>query len=122
MFGRRAFAVAATLIVAVLASSANSAEKSDWDGVWLGDFGNNSGISITVAHDRVTKYSYRGQPLDVAYNKLADDTLSFGDGYNYAMSLKRTGGNTAKATYHGHHGFVTASLKRQPAFVSISPH
>jgi hypothetical protein len=122
MFGRRVFAVAATLTVAVLASSAYSAEKTDWNGVWIGDFGNNSRISVTVLDNRVTKYSYRGQPLDVGYNKLADDTLSFGDGYNYAMSLKRTGGNTAKATYHGRHGFVTASLKRQPALVSISSH
>jgi hypothetical protein len=120
MIGRRAFPVAATLIFAVLASSANSAEKSGWNGVWIGDFGHSSHISITVAHDRVTRYSYRGQPLDVAYVKVADNVLAFGDSYNYAMSLKRTGDNTALATYHGRHGFVTASLKRQAALVSTS--
>jgi hypothetical protein len=122
MIDRRAFCIAAILTCGLSASSANSAEKAGWDGTWVGDFGKTSRISITVAHNKVTGYSYRGEPLDVSYDKIADDKLSFGDGYNYAMSLKRTGDNTATATYHGRHGFAAAALRRQPALVSNVSH
>jgi hypothetical protein len=110
MIGRRLSFIVAMV---ALASSAPASENLAWNGVWTGTFGNASKISVTIAGKKVTNYSYRGARLDVSYNDFADDTLSFGDGNNYAMSLKRTGADTANATYHGRHGFAVAPLKRQ---------
>jgi hypothetical protein len=101
------------LSLIAIAGSARAAEKSPWNGVWIGTLGNSSQISVTIADDKVTAYSYRGAKLDVAYSKPGADTFAFGDGSNYSMFLKRTGDAAAKATYHGRHGFAAANLAKQ---------
>lgn len=113
MLGRRVGPFLTMFAFAVCADPAFAIEKYGWNGVWTGLLGDTSKISVTIADNKVTNYSYRGAHLNVSYNKIADDTLSFGDGANYAMSLKKTGDGTAKATYHGRHGFVAAALTKQ---------
>jgi hypothetical protein len=112
MTGRILGFVAAMLALTVCVHAAPAGEKSVWDGVWTGNFGNGSKISVTVADNKVTNYSYRGAPLKVSYNRIADGALSFGDRENYTMSLKRTGDGAAKATYFGRHGVIAASLSK----------
>jgi hypothetical protein len=94
-------------------SSATAAQKSLWNGVWIGTLGDSSKISVTIADDKVTDYSYRGAQLGVAYSKPGGSTFAFGDGANYSMLLKRAGDGAIKATYHGRHGFVAATLTKQ---------
>jgi len=112
MIGHRAGALFC-VVALVAASSATAAEKSAWNGVWVGTLGHSSKISVTIADDKVMAYSYRGAKVGVAYSKPKADTIAFGDGANYSMLLKRTGDSAAKGTYHGRHGFITANLTKQ---------
>jgi hypothetical protein len=57
MTGRILGFVAAMLALTVCVHAAPAAEKSVWDGVWTGNFGNGSKISVTVADNKVTNYS-----------------------------------------------------------------
>ena len=110
MTGRYALSAIALLAVA---NQAQAAEASPWNGVWVGALGNSSKISVTIVDNKAVDYSYRGANLAVAYSKISFDTFSFGDGVNYSMLLKRTDDRQAKATYHGRHGLIAASLVKQ---------
>jgi hypothetical protein len=112
MTGRFLGFVAVMLALSVSVHAAPVAKKSVWDGVWTGTFGNGSKISVTVADNKVTNYLYRGAPLKVSYNNIADGALSFGDRDNYRMSLRKTGDGAAKVTYYGRHGVIAASLSK----------
>jgi hypothetical protein len=94
-------------------SAAHSEEKSPWDGVWIGSFGSRAPISITISHDKVATYVYRGATLPIAYSRIGAGVVKFGDRQNYAVSLSRVGADAAKAVYHGRNGYASATLKRQ---------
>jgi hypothetical protein len=102
-------------VIALLlaAGPTSAAEKSPWNGVWTGTLGKSSKISVTIAGDKVMAYAYRGARLGVSYSKPGAETFAFGDGANYSMILKRIGDGSAKATYHGRHGFVVATMTKQ---------
>lgn len=113
MIGRRVRGILGVTAFLTVAYSASAAEKSPWNGIWVGTLGNSSKISVTIADNKVTSYSYRGANLGVAYSKPSTDTFAFGDGANYSMQLKRTGDGAAKATYYGRHGLVVANMTKQ---------
>ena len=113
MQGRRMFFVLSIMALAACAYAAPAQEKSPWDGVWTGTLGGSSKIAMTIAGNQVTAYLYRGAQIPVSYNKVAGDSVSFGDRDNYSVSIKRIGEGHAKATYHGRHGDIAASLTRQ---------
>jgi hypothetical protein len=113
MLGRRTFSFAAILAVVAFAHTAYAAEKSEWDGVWSGTLPNTRKVSVTILDNRVTKYSYDGAKLNVAFNQTTGDTLLFGDRSNYSMALTKTGKAAAKAIYHGRHGYIATLLTRQ---------
>jgi hypothetical protein len=113
MLGRRMFSFAAMLAVVAFAPTAYAAEKTEWDGVWSGTLANARKVSVTIADNRVTKYSYDGAKLNVAFNQPSGDTFLFGDRSNYSMALTKTGKAAAKAIYHGRHGYVATLLTRE---------
>src|SRR5579872_1965674 len=86
-------------------NTACAADGLGWNGVWAGTLGKSAKISVIVADNKVKSYRYDGALLGITYNIVNDGTLSFGDGRNYSMTLKRAGEGAAKGTYHGHHGF-----------------
>jgi hypothetical protein len=104
--------VSAGLVTSFTAVS-SGADNSGWNGVWAGELGTHSKVSLTVVNDRVKNYQYGGAPVQVSYNKVAGTTLSFGDHDNYNITLKLVGAGVANGTYHGRHGFVAVSLKKQ---------
>jgi hypothetical protein len=113
MLGRRTLQVVGIIALCVSSYPAAASDASPWNGVWTGTFGKSSKISVTIADNKATGYSYRGAKLDVAYSKAGKDTFSFGDAANYSMLLKRTSDGAVRATYHGRHGFIAADLVRQ---------
>src|SRR5262245_56543979 len=113
MIGRLKGGALGLFVLLTAVDAVPAAEKSPWNGIWVGTLGNSSKISVTIADDKVTAYSYRGANIGVAYSKPDANTFTFGDGANYSMLLKRTGDGAAKATYHGRHGFVVAKMTKQ---------
>ncbi len=113
MIGRRARVILGLVALLAAADAAPAAEKSPWNGIWVGTLGSSSKISVTISNDKVAAYSYRGANVGIAYSKPGVDTFTFGDGANYSMLLKRTADGAAKATYHGRHGFVVAKMTKQ---------
>ena len=75
--------------------------------------GNFSKISLTIADDKVTAYSYRGAKLGAASSKPAAETSAFGDGTNYSIVLKRVGDRAPNGTYRSRHGVAAAKLTRE---------
>jgi hypothetical protein len=112
MISRALLTLSAFALVAT-AGVADSAEKSPWDGVWIGSFGASAPISVTVSHDQVTAYLYRGATLPISYSRVSPGVVKFGDGENYGVSLTRVGAEAVKAVYHGRNGYASAMLKRQ---------
>jgi hypothetical protein len=104
-------AIALTILVPIEAGRAE--QTSPWDGTWTGSFGKRSAISITIAQNKVVNYSFRGAPIAIAYDKLTDSSVSFGDRDHYNMVMTKTGDARALAKYHGHMGFATAALTKR---------
>lgn len=113
MLDHRSRGILGLCAVLLAAGPTFAAEQSPWNGVWVGNLGKSAKISVTIAGDKVTAYAYRGANLGVSYSKPGAETFAFGDGANYSVVLKRIGDGSAKATYHGRHGFVVASMTKQ---------
>jgi hypothetical protein len=113
MLGHRAGGILVFVAFVLAAGPIPAAEKSPWNGVWVGTLGKSSKISVTIADDKVTAYTYGGANLSVAYSKPAAAKFAFGDRANYSMVLKRIGDDSAKATYHGRHGLFVATMTKQ---------
>jgi hypothetical protein len=109
----RSFLTLFAFALVAAAGGARSEERNPWDGVWVGSFGSSAPISVTVTHDRVTTYLYRGADLPIAYSRIGVGVVNFGDRANYAVSLSRVSADAAKAVYHGRNGYARTTLMRQ---------
>ncbi|WP_158813173.1 hypothetical protein [Methylocapsa sp. S129] len=109
---RRFLSIAAPLALLISAQAPRAAEQGSWDGAWTGSLGNVSAISVTIANDKVVDYSFRGAPIKIVYDKVADTKVSFGDPDHYRVTLIKTSGTTASAKYHDRTGYSTAVLTR----------
>lgn len=109
---RQFLSIIAPLALLISAQTPQAAEQGAWDGAWTGSLGNVSTISVTIANNKVVNYSFRGAPIKIAYDKVADGMVSFGDPNHYKMTLTKTSDTTASANYHGRTGYSTAVLTK----------
>jgi hypothetical protein len=110
---RRFFLLAASLSVALLSRPGWAIEAKPWDGNWSGSLGKVWPVVVTIKDGKVVQYLYGGAPVAIAYQKMSDSKVSFGDREHYAMTMTKTGEETATANFHGRHGDVKADLTRK---------
>jgi len=111
--GRRLFAFAMPLALAIGANAARAEHGGAWDGAWTGMLGKTSPVSVTIAKNKVVNYVFMGAPMPIQYSKFDDGKVSFGDRDHYIVTLAKTGATTASALYHGRDGDASAVLVKQ---------
>jgi hypothetical protein len=97
--------------LSLVVASAASASAS-WDGTWTGTLYNRP-VSVSISDGKVISYTIGGSAYDVQYSRVTLRGVSFGDRDNYAVSLVRTGDDTASEMVHGRNGYRNAALTKQ---------
>ncbi len=94
---RRFSLIAFPIAALATAGATRAADERPWDGAWTGSLRNISPISVTIEGDKVVSYAVKGAPIPIAYDKVAPNSVSFGDRDNY----------------HGRMGYATTTLTKQ---------
>jgi hypothetical protein len=108
---RRFFFAATALAIIITADSSGAAPKFSWDGTWNGAWGGTASTSITVAGNKVVRYTYKGNPVPVGASKVSGNTVSFGT--TYKVTMTRISDTSASAQYHGPQGDAAGDLTKQ---------
>lgn len=110
---RRALLIALSVALLAPAAASQAEQKSSWIGAWRGLLGKASAISVTINKNGAIAYVFRGAKMPIAYSRVTDNSVSFGDRDDYSMTLTQTGPNVVTATYHGRNGYATAVLRKR---------
>ena len=106
-----------------LADSADAAAKhhrarhghvaGGWDGTWSGAWGGSDPCAITIAGNKVVSYQYGGQTIPVHASHVTAKTVRYNGDGGAAVTVTRTGANTAHATLHSSQGDGVAEMTRK---------
>ena len=78
-------------------------------GTWVGRWGGEGAISVTIVGNRVVEYKYRGKPVPVGNSEDAGDGIRFGTSV-YSIVLEQVSPDRLSARYKGAKGVATTEL------------
>jgi hypothetical protein len=96
----------------MMKSHRHHATMGSWDGRWSGAWGGNDPTAINIHGGRVVSYEYGGSTSPVHSSRVSATRVSYGEN-NIAVTMTRTGPNTAHATIKTSQGNGVADLTRQ---------